>query len=46
MHGPWDIGAKVAGVHASAAPWFKRRDIAVFGSDGKFKFSRKDGTPY
>jgi kynurenine formamidase len=32
--GPWDIGAKAAGVDASAAAWFKRRDIAVFGSDG------------
>jgi kynurenine formamidase len=32
--GPWDIGTKAAGVHASAAPWFKQRDIAVFGSDG------------
>jgi kynurenine formamidase len=32
--GPWDIGAKAAGVDASAAPWFKRRDIAIFGSDG------------
>lgn len=32
--GPWDIGAKAAGVDASAAGWFKRRDIAIFGSDG------------
>jgi kynurenine formamidase len=32
--GPWDIGAKAAGVDATAAVWFRRRDIAVFGSDG------------
>lgn len=32
--GPWDIAAKAAGVDASAASWFKRRDIAIFGSDG------------
>jgi len=32
--GPWDISLKAAGVHASAAPWFKSRDIAILGSDG------------
>jgi kynurenine formamidase len=32
--GPWDIGAKAAGLDASCARWFKQRDIAVFGSDG------------
>lgn len=30
--GPWNNGA--AGFHASCAPWFKERDIAVMGSDG------------
>ena len=31
--GPWDIASKAAGVEASAAAWFKPRDIAVFGLD-------------
>jgi kynurenine formamidase len=32
--GAWDIGTRAAGLNASVAEWFKRRDIAVFGSDG------------
>jgi kynurenine formamidase len=34
QRGPWDIGTREAGLDASVAEWFKRRDIAVFGSDG------------
>lgn len=30
--GPWDM-AKIAGLHASCAPWLKQRDIAILGSD-------------
>ena len=31
--GPWDVSAKSAGLHASAAQWLKERDAAVLGSD-------------
>jgi len=31
--GPWDIAKSGAGVHVSAARWFKERDVAVVGSD-------------
>jgi kynurenine formamidase len=31
--GPWDIGAKAAGLHASCARWLHARDAAVLGSD-------------
>lgn len=30
--GPWDMSS-FAGLHASCMPWFKRRDIAILGSD-------------
>jgi kynurenine formamidase len=32
--GPWRAGALLAGLHASAAPWLRARDVAVIGSDG------------
>jgi kynurenine formamidase len=31
--GPWDVGNKSAGLHASCARWLKERDIAMLGSD-------------
>jgi len=31
--GPWDIGAKAAGLHASCASWLHARDAAILGSD-------------
>jgi kynurenine formamidase len=31
--GPWDIGAKAAGLHASCARWLHAREPAVLGSD-------------
>lgn len=31
--GPWDIGSKAAGLHASCARWLKSRDAALLGSD-------------
>lgn len=31
--GPWDIGSKAAGLHASCVPWLKARDVAMIGSD-------------
>lgn len=31
--GPWDIMKNSAGLHASCAPWLKKRDVAVVGSD-------------
>ena len=31
--GPWDIGDRVAGLHASTARWFRNRDVAVVGTD-------------
>ncbi|MGA2275133.1 MAG: cyclase family protein [Bryobacteraceae bacterium] len=31
--GPWDIGAKAAGLYASCAGWLHARDAAVLGSD-------------
>jgi kynurenine formamidase len=32
--GPWNVAASAAGWHASAMPWFKKRDIALLGNDG------------
>ena len=32
--GPWDIGSRASGLHASTAPWLKARDIAILGGDG------------
>lgn len=31
--GPWDIGAKAAGLYASCARWLHQRDVAALGSD-------------
>jgi kynurenine formamidase len=31
--GPWNVGEKSAGLHASAVPWLHARDIAMVGSD-------------
>lgn len=31
--GPWNIGERAAGLHASCAKWLKQRDVAVLGSD-------------
>ncbi|HUQ92200.1 MAG TPA: cyclase family protein [Bryobacteraceae bacterium] len=31
--GPWDVGSKSAGLHASCARWLKSRDVAMLGSD-------------
>ena len=31
--GPWDVGSRVAGLHASTARWFRERDVAVIGTD-------------
>lgn len=31
--GPWDVGNKAAGLHASCAKWIKQRDVAIIGSD-------------
>lgn len=31
--GPWNVAAESAGLHASAAQWFKEKDIALIGSD-------------
>jgi len=32
--GPWPAGDKIAGLHASTAPWLRERDIAAVGCDG------------
>ena len=31
--GPWVVGQRAAGVHASVAPWIKARGVALVGSD-------------
>lgn len=31
--GPWDVSTASAGLHASAAPWLKKNDVAIVGSD-------------
>ncbi|MFN7920610.1 MAG: cyclase family protein [Bryobacteraceae bacterium] len=31
--GPWDAGKSAAGLHASCAPWARKREIAVIGSE-------------
>ncbi len=31
--GEWDVQRGSAGLHVSCMPWFKSRDVAVFGSD-------------
>lgn len=32
--GPWDIGTRASGLHASTAKWLKARDVAILGGDG------------
>ena len=31
--GPWPIGERAAGLHASCIPWLKQRDIALLGGE-------------
>jgi kynurenine formamidase len=31
--GPWNVAQQAAGVHASVAPWFRARGVAIAGSD-------------
>ena len=31
--GPWDVAGESAGLHASAMPWVKARDVSFIGSD-------------
>jgi kynurenine formamidase len=31
--GPWNVGQKAAGLHASVAPWIKARGVSFVGSD-------------
>src|SRR6266545_7475537 len=31
--GPWNVGQRAAGLHASVAPWIKARGISFLGSD-------------
>ena len=31
--GPWPVAALAAGLHASAMPWIKARDVSFLGSD-------------
>jgi hypothetical protein len=31
--GPWTVGQRAAGLHASVAPWIKARGIAILGGD-------------
>ncbi len=31
--GPWNVGQRAAGLHASVAPWIKARGVAIVGSD-------------
>ena len=31
--GPWNVGQKMAGLHASVTPWIKARGVAFVGSD-------------
>ena len=31
--GPWNVAQNAAGLHASVAPWFKARGVAIVGSD-------------
>ena len=31
--GPWDVGAKAAGLFATSIKWLKQRDVAMVGSD-------------
>ena len=31
--GPWNVGLRSAGLHASCAAWLRKRDVAMVGSD-------------
>ena len=31
--GPWEVATSAAGLHASAMPWVKARDVSFLGSD-------------
>ncbi len=31
--GPWNVGMRSAGLHASCAAWLRKRDVAMVGSD-------------
>ncbi len=31
--GPWNVGQRAAGLHASVAPWIKARGVSIVGSD-------------
>ena len=31
--GPWNLSLRAAGLHASCAPWLRKRDVAMVGSD-------------
>jgi len=31
--GPWNVALRAAGLHASCAPWLRKRDVAMVGSD-------------
>ena len=33
-HGPWDLGARAAGLDASCLAWLRARGVATLGSDG------------
>jgi kynurenine formamidase len=33
QRGPWDVSQQAAGLHASCAPWLRKRDVAMIGSD-------------
>jgi kynurenine formamidase len=32
--GPWNVAQQAAGLHITAMPWLKQRDVALLGSDG------------
>jgi kynurenine formamidase len=32
--GPWNVAQNAAGLHATAMPWLRQRDVALLGSDG------------
>lgn len=33
VEGPWNVGLRSAGLHASCAGWLRKRDVAMVGSD-------------
>lgn len=46
--GPWNAGELAAGMHASCAQWFHKRDVAAIGSDahGEVKPTMVEGVPF